>query len=263
MNTRVANDDAVTDLSARFDALDKLCFVNVGTLVHMVESYRALVERDDSGWAYFMCGYCTYQKDVSESMTYFAKAIPKLDVARKNGDPRGYYGMAYCSDGPRKHPVPYVSNKSLALDYYKIASKLGFFLAQSIVASIYDKGTFGVKQNHHLAAHYYGLASEQGFAPAQRRLGAMYDYGQGVCQDLAETARLYELAIAQGCIMPSILKKLSVIYYHGANCTSNTPNYPRAAKLAKIAAENGDDNRWLQLVLDSGVDFDGEEPACY
>ena len=246
------------DLTSTFDRLDKACFLGVNSWELSLPLYEALLKRDSSGWARFMCGFCSREEEVLVKATYFAKAVPKLRAAaKKKKCYRGYHGLAYCYEyGLGGLTI----NHDLALRHYSAAAKKGFFMAQCRMGHVYRKGFLGTKRNYKWTAQLYRLSIKQVFAPSQRRLARMYMKGKGVGKSNTKAARLFEKAVSHGDTMYSTLNDLSGLYY---TKRASLSNYPRAIALAKLAVDKGSSDVWLKSILKASQEEKIEEGMCF
>ncbi len=118
--------------------------------------------------------------------------------------------MAFC------HRIGYgcVRDEARSLELARESSKKGSRYGQFYLGYLLEKGRQGldaldpfscfrqkgpkIKQDVAEAARLYRLAAAQGHDIAQNNLACMLAEGRGVAQDTAESVRLYRLAAAQG-----------------------------------------------------------------
>jgi localization factor PodJL len=139
------------------------------------------------------------------------------------------------------------------------AAARGDARAQFIIASRFLDGE-AVAQDLPKAAQWYQQAAARGLAPAQYRLATMFERGKGVPQDLATALLWYERAAASGNIKS--MHNAAVI---AAGTQVGTPNYDKAFRLFKDAAEHGlhDSQFNLAVLYERGLGTKQDNERAY
>jgi TPR repeat protein len=106
--------------------------------------------------------------------------------------------------------------------------------AQSMMASWYRDGRFGLTQSYVMARMLFEKAVAQGDPYAMFDLALMYENGQGVKQSDERVAELYTMAAEQGHV--KAMNNLGNRYRDGKGVVQS---YTKAVELFTIAAEQG------------------------
>ena len=119
----------------------------------------------------------------------------------------------------------------------RAAAEGGDIAAQYVLGECFYEGMKGAPQDHAQALVWWRRSAAGNMANAQGFLGLMHESGEGgLAVDLAEGARLYALAAAQG--LDSALFNLGTCYYFGNGVPRDLVE---AARLYRLSAEQGND----------------------
>jgi hypothetical protein len=95
-----------------------------------------------------------------------------------------------------------IKNEKKAFEYYLLAAKCGFSIAQAFIGYLYMSGDasneMGISRDITEALKYFSLAAAQGHAAGQINLGICYEYGIGLKTNPKEAVKFYQLAASQG-----------------------------------------------------------------
>lgn len=124
-------------------------------------------------------------------------------------------------------------NHSDSLEWYLSAAGSGYCVALDNVGCCYRDGRCGPR-NLAEAARLFQLAVDQGYSLAQNNLACMYFDGEGLDQDWKEATRLFRLAAEQGD--DSGQYNLGTCYYRGEGVSID---FVEAAYWMQLAADQG------------------------
>lgn len=140
----------------------------------------------------------------------------------------------------------------------KAVARGGDAHGQVMLASSYESGCTGFKEDSAKARKWYGRAAEQDYCPAIIWLGNRAFRGEGVEQDLEEGARYYRRAAELGSADGQ--RKLANCYSNGLGVEQD---YEEAVQWNRLAAQQEDFEAMLNLAFHyaegSGVDQDNAE----
>ena len=130
-----------------------------------------------------------------------------------------------------------------ALPWVRYAADAGDTDAMSNLGLLYENGQ-GVPQDCAKAAELYQKAADAGDTRALKYLGVLYNNGRGVPQDYAKAAELFQKAADAG--NSDAMNNLGVLYLNGRGIPQD---YAKAAELYQKAADAGDTDAMSNLGL--------------
>jgi TPR repeat protein len=135
---------------------------------------------------------CCYAYAFGVQRSSVAEMVHLQDAAA-GGCPLGQLRLGFCW---RHGQAVEQEDDELAFQYYSMACRAGYALAQYEVAFAYLIGR-GVKKDLVKAFHYASLSADQGFHFAQWLVAVCYNRGEGVTKDLNMSLHYHTLAAAQ------------------------------------------------------------------
>jgi len=151
-------------------------------------------------------------KDKKLSIYWNDKAVSHFTKLAKQGqvDAMTRLGQMYWQEGGG------MNDREKAIYWYRKAANLGYAVAQSSLAGIYDaQGMYDVPEEDLVkAAYWYRKAALQGDARAEYELALLYANGSsGIAKDYVRAARLFRQAADQGHTWAPYF--LGVMYING------------------------------------------------
>lgn len=143
----------------------------------------------------------------------------KLPLAQYEAGCRFYIGKGIKQDDGK------------AIDYFKLAAKQNYVLAEFLLAEIYRKGFGAVAVDDVLATEYYLKAALHGHIEAARKLGCAYHSGLGTGIDFAKAIEWWGKACKLGDCVAAF--NLSAMYQDG---TGVAKDHKKSVHYLEIAA---------------------------